>query len=263
MDLYLYISIESFIKGFRLSRSKDCISLNVDNLMYSIPEEIYFYGLDLLRESIRLYEAQKNISPADSKQAIPFFRENRRMLVGSEMEIYTLPLFENPEKELFRSAGSTPFLRITLDYRLLMQYCLSENLYLLRCKYDEEKNLQTFTQQMEREYSRFFYDDEHTGFTADSHFFSLLCQACMEVRPPRLAFEKSWQIARLLEPSEVEFRMEENMLIPFTRLSLPLACIRQVSLRDSVTYELNYNSLAGFLESIGLPPQQYLEGMGD
>lgn len=263
MDLYLYISIESFIKGYRLSQSKDSISLNVDNLMYSVPDEIYLYGLDLLRQSIRIYEAQNNISPAESKQAIPFFRENRRMLVGPEVEMYTFPLFENPEREPFPSTHSAPFLRITLDYPLLMQYCLSENLYLLRCKYDEEKNLQTFTQQMEREYPRFFYDDEHTGFTADSHFFSLLCQACMEVRPPRLAFEKGWQIARLLEPSEVEYRMKEDVLIPFTRISLPLACIRQVALCDSVTYELNYNSLAGFLQSIGLPPQQYLEGMAE
>lgn len=263
MDLYLYISIESFIKGCHLSGSKDSISLKVDNFMYSVPEEIYFYGLDLLRKSIRMHEAQHHISPAESKQALPFFRENRRMLVGPEVEMYTLPLFENPDRELFRPNASKPFLRITLDYHLLMQYCLSENLYLLRCKYDEEKNVQTFTEQMEREYSRFFYDDEHTGFTADSHFFSLLCQACMEVRPPHLAFEKGWQIARLLEPAEAEYRMDEDVLIPFTRVSLPFACIRQMALCDSATYELNYNSLAGFLQSIGLPPQQYLEGMAE
>lgn len=263
MDLYLYISVEAFTKGYRLSRQKNSISIRVENFMYAVPENIYRYGLDLLRKAIRIYEEQNHISPDASKQAIPFFREKRRMLVGPELEMYVLPLYENSDIIPFQFAGSKPFLRIKLDYNLLMQYCISENLYFLRCKYDEEKNLQTFVTQMEREYSRFFFDDEHTGFTADSNFFSLLCNACLEVRPPCLAPEKSWEIAFLQEPSEVKYRMEHNLLIPFTILSIPLSCIRQIALRDSRTYELNYNSLAGFLQSIGLSPQQYLEGMSD
>ena len=50
--------------------------------MHIVPQEEIEYGLSLLRESIGLYEERKGIPVEKSKKAMPFFRQDSRMLVG-------------------------------------------------------------------------------------------------------------------------------------------------------------------------------------
>ena len=115
MDLYSYVSIESFVRGCKESKTPGTFTLHVPNLLYAKSDEVIGYGLSLLRRSIVLHEEQKGIGPELSKQNIPFFRENRRMLIGPEVEMYALPLpeFGNP----FRCEGKGYFL-FAADFRL-------------------------------------------------------------------------------------------------------------------------------------------------
>lgn len=154
-----------------------------------------------------------------------------------------------------------PWITLKLDADQLAYHCLSENLFFLRCKYEEEITVQTFVAQLEREYDKFFYDEEHTGFTADSRFFSLLCNAVLEVGLPASAPEKEWRLAVFKSPEEVEYRYANGKLLPYFEIPIPLNSILQIHLNDYRTDPLLYGALAGFLKSKGLPPQQYLDGM--
>ena len=106
------------------------------------------------------------------------------------MEMYALSLYQNLEIPSGVKEKDTSCLRLTFDYGALGEYSLSEEKYLLRCKYNEEENLNVFVSQMKWEYDKFFYDEEHTGFKRDSRFFSMLCNACLEVREPRWVSEQ-------------------------------------------------------------------------
>lgn len=262
MDLYAYISLQCFVKGFDEHSSGLQLSLPAKNLLYAEQKEDYLYGLSLLRKAIALYEEQKQIPLAESKQAIPFFREYRRMLIGPEMDIYKLSFYENEtyEPEWLHAAGE-PYLKLTFDYETLAEHCLFENMFLVRCKYDEVQTIQTFVGQMDREYDKFFFDEEHSGFTADSHFFSLMCNACLEVRGPHFADEKEWRLAVLRSPSEAEYIFADGRLEPTVALLLPLASISRVAFHASEDNELNFSALAGFMQRIGLAPERYLEGL--
>ena len=162
MDLYSYVSIESFVRGCKESKTPGTFTLHVPNLLYAKSDEIIGYGLSLLRRSIVLHEEQKGIGPELSKQNIPFFRENRRMLIGPEVEMYALSLYQNLEIPSGVKEKDTSCLRLTFDYGALGEYSLSEEKYLLRCKYNEEENLNAFVSQMRREYDKFFYTISRT-----------------------------------------------------------------------------------------------------
>ena len=159
MELSGYISLQSFVEGCTGPAGEPAFILQAENLLYTVPEEEYQYGLSLLRKAIGAYEAQKGIPLESSKQAIPFFREKRRMLIGPEMELYKFSFYENetvlPEK--VQSAGQ-PYLRLSFDYEQLAEHCLFENIFLVRCKYDEKRILDNFITQMDREYDKFFFD---------------------------------------------------------------------------------------------------------
>lgn len=90
--------------------------MRVPNLLYAKSDEVIGYGLSLLRRSIVLHEEQNGIKQEFSKQHIPFFRENRRMLIGPEMEMYALSLYQNPEIPS-RGEGKEGFL-LAVDFRL-------------------------------------------------------------------------------------------------------------------------------------------------
>ena len=105
MDLYSYVSIESFVHGCKESKTPGTFVLRVPNLLYAKSDEVIGYGLSLLRRSIVLHEEQNGIKQEFSKQHIPFFRENRRML--------PLPEPGNP----FRGEGKEGFL-LAVDFRL-------------------------------------------------------------------------------------------------------------------------------------------------
>ena len=156
MDLYSYVSIESFVHGCKESKTSGTFVLRVPNLLYAKSDEVIGYGLSLLRRSIVLHEEQNGIKQEFSKQQIPFFRENRRMLIGPEMEMYALSFYQNPEIPSGVKEKKASCLRLTFDYGALGEYSLSEEKYLLRCKYDEEENLSVFVSQMRQEYDKFF-----------------------------------------------------------------------------------------------------------
>ena len=262
MELYAYISLHSFVEGCMGATGEPVFILQADNLLYTAPLEEFQYGLSLLRKAIGEYERQKGIPAEESKQAIPFFREKRRMLIGPEMDIYKLSFYENqtelPEKI---KSDKQPYLRLSFDYEQLAEHCLFENMFLIRCKYDERQILDNFIIQMEREYNKFFFDDEHSGFTSDSRFFSLLCNACLEVKKPSYATGKEWRLAVLRSPVDAGYQYEDGLLRPFVPISLPLKVIRKVTLLDSEKEELNFSALAGFMQRIGLSPERYLEGL--
>jgi hypothetical protein len=155
----------------------------------------------------------------------------------------------------------TSCLRLTFDYGALGEYSLSEEKYLLRCKYNEEENLNAFVSQMKWEYDKFFYDEEHTGFKRDSCFFSMLCNACLEVREPRWVSEQEWRLVQFCDPVEAEYDFIGDNLVPYVDYAIPFGCLRRIALVNLSENSLTYSALAGFLQSIGLAPDRYLEGM--
>ena len=157
--------------------------------------------------------------------------------------------------------GKASCLRLAFDYGALGEYSLSGDKYLLRCKYDEEENLNAFVSQMRREYDKFFYDEEHTGFKRDSRFFSMLCNACLEVREPRWASEQEWRLVQFCGPAEAGYDFIGGSLVPYVDYAIPFECLRRIALTDLTENRLTYSALAGFLQSIGLAPDRYLEGM--
>lgn len=216
------------------------------------------YGLSLLRDSIGLYEERKGVSPEDSKKAIPFFRQDSRMLVGPEIGMYVIPLYEKPD--IRGGVGRTiePSIVLELDYLSLGELCLFENYSLLSCKYEREPVLNHFTAQLEKEYDTFFFDEEHTGFTPDSRFFSLLCEACLEVKPPASTVSKEWRLALFKSPEEVSYRYEGGELLPYVPVALPIECLKSVYLEDYKERPLLFGTLNGFLKSKGLPAEDLL-----
>ena len=251
MDLYSYVSIESFVRGCKESKTPGTFTLHVPNLLYAKSDEVIGYGLSLLRRSIVLHEEQKGIGPELSKQNIPFFRENRRMLIGPEVEMYALSLYQNLEIPSSVKEKDTSCLRLTFDYGALGEYSLSEEKYLLRCKYNEEENLNVFVSQMKWEY----------GFKRDSRFFSMLCNACLEVREPRWVSEQEWRLVQFCDPVEAEYDFIGANLVPYVDYAIPFGCLRRIALVNLSEDSLTYSALAGFLQSIGLAPDRYLEGM--
>lgn len=236
MELSGYISLQSFVEGCTEVAGEPTLILQAENLLYSVPAEEYHYGLSLLRKAIGAYETQKGIPAEESKQAIPFFREKRRMLIGPEMELYTFSFYENetilPEKV---TSSALPYLRLSFDYEQLAEHCLFENMFLIRCKYDADQVTDNFISQMDREYDKFFFDEEHSGFTADSRFFSLLCNACLEVKEPLHAPEKEWRLAILRSPADADYRYENGQLLPSVPISFPLNILRKITLLEQLT----------------------------
>lgn len=231
MHLHLYISLDSFAEGCSSYNEQDAsFTLRLPNLFHSLAEEEYLYGLSLLRKAIGKYEELNGIELINSKQAVPFFLENRLKLVGPDMDLFITSLYANAEIPASLSAINKPHLHLTLDYNRLVEHCLSENIFLIHCKYDEVQVIENFTRQMEREYNKFFFDKENNGFTADSHFFSLLCNACLEVKESRFSEEEEWRLALLSPPSEAENSFIDGRLTPYVTIKLPLSCISQTAL---------------------------------
>ncbi len=256
MVLYCSVSLGSFVESLEKTAGLGSFfTIPAIGLMHLVPPEEIEYGLSLLRESIGLYEERLGIPAEKSKKAMPFFRQDSRMLVGPEIGMYVIPLYEKPG-EPTPSAG--PSLVLELDYRSLGELCLFENYSLLSCKYEKEPVLDHFAAQLEREYDTFFFDEEHTGFTHGSRFFSMLCGACLEVRPPSLMGEKEWRLALLRSPEEASYRYERGSLIPYVPVSLPIECLKRIYLEDFRRQPLLFGTLNGFLKSKGLPAEQLL-----
>lgn len=256
MVLYYYVSLKSFVEMWEeKSGATSSFMLPAIELMHRVQEEEVEYGLSVLRESIGLYEEQNHIPVELSKKEMPFYRQDSRSLVGPEMGMYIVPLYERPDLS-FPCEG--PGLVLELDYSALGEHCLFENLFLLRCKYNRKPVVEEFLVKLETEYDKFFFDEEHTGFTADSRFFSMLCNACMEVRDPALEPEKEWRLAGLKSPDEVVYRYMQEDLLPYFPISLPADCLKRIYLRDLKEHPLLHGTLINFLKSKGLPTEQLL-----
>lgn len=260
MELYHSLSLESFMNGWQEGEA-DPFRLNLYNLLQGVPEKEYNYGLSLLRESIVRHEQERQIPLAESKREIPFFREKRKMLIGPEVELYIAPFYEDARIAAAKCPADVPYVTLTFDYEALASHCIFENLFLLRCKYDKEEVLKSFAKQMEKEYDTFFYDAEHSGFTPDSHFFSLLCNAVLEVKEPSCSSEKEWRLAALKTPSEAKYLYKVGRIISYWVVPLPIECIKKVTLHRYEQEPLLYSALVGFMESKGLNPVAYLTGM--
>lgn len=59
MELSGYISLQSFVEGCTGPAGEPALILQAENLLYTVPEEEYQYGLSLLRKAIGEYEVQK------------------------------------------------------------------------------------------------------------------------------------------------------------------------------------------------------------
>lgn len=252
--LYAYLPLRDFFASVQALEKGEGLSLELINLQHAVPERDYLYGLELLREAFAQYEASVGIGPEMSKRAMPFFRENSRQLVGPEVGMYILPLFGNPDLAL---EGDGPMVRLAFDYGQLADHCLSENLFLFRRKYDRAFCLNNFLNQLGREYDKVFFDEENTGFAADSRFFSLLCNACLEVADPEESGRDEWRLVAFRRPEEVEYRCSGSMITPFTAISVPAGCLCGVTLLSADP--LLRGTLVGFLRKAGLPAERLLD----
>lgn len=272
MELYQRIALETFVKGWEPGGGNGWLTIPAVHLMYAVPSREIDYGLSLLRRAIGTYEEKKGILPGASKREMPFFRENRRMLVGPEVELYTV-LFYGDKGTVekagaaawsatgFSSPSEGPALILTFDSDTLLRHCLLENRFLIGCKYDPDQVSATFEAQLEKEYDKFFYDAEHTGFAADSRFFSLLCNACLEVKEACFAAQQEWRMALLCGPEEADYRYVAGKLIPYVPVSVPKDSLVEIELPGYREDPLAYGALAGFLRKVGLPPERYLKGI--
>ena len=258
MVLYKRISLPAFVESLeRTAGTSSSFTLSAIELMHEVPREEVDYGLSLLRESIGLYEESEGIPAERGKRAIPFFREGSRMLVGPEMGMYVIPLHERLEAA---EAGcdKEPHLVLELDYRLLGEHCLLENYALSPCKYDKESVIRHFMELLKTEYDTFFFDEEHTGFKPGSRFFSMLCEAALEVKPASSDTDKEWRLAVWKSPEEVSYRYGRGTLLPYAPLEFPLECLRHIHLCDRERHPLLFGALIGLLKSKGLPAEQLL-----
>lgn len=272
MKLYQRISLETFVKGWQPGAAAASWTVPAVHLMYAFPASEIDYGLSVLRQSIGAYEEKKGIPSETSKREMPFFRENRRMLVGPEVELYVIPFYAGKEAAINNRSGAWgdvlrpaaeagPSLILTFDYDKLLRHCLLENRFLVGCKYDAEQVSKAFEMQLAEEYDKFFYDAEHTGFAAGSRFFSMLCNACLEVKDPRFAAEKEWRMALFAAPEEAEYQYVRGELIPHLPVSMPADSLLEIELPGYEEKPLTYGALAGFLKRAGLSPGQYLKGV--
>lgn len=81
MELSGYISLQSFVEGCTAPAGEPHLFYRLRIYYIRFLKKNINMGLSLLRKAIGAYEAQKGIPLESSKQAIPFFREKRRMLI--------------------------------------------------------------------------------------------------------------------------------------------------------------------------------------
>ena len=256
MVLNCRISLHTFVEAFKQTAGiNSTITLPAIGMMHSVPQEEVDYGLSVLRESILAFERAKGVPVERSKAEMPFFRQDTRMLVGPEVEMFILPLYEQMVE---RPLDGEPTLIVSLDYKKLGEQCLFENYSLIACKSEKESFVRHYMAQLETEYDKFFYDEENTGFTADSRFFSLMCNACLEIKRQQPGEQKEWRLAALRFPEEASFRLDQDKLISYLPIELPVTCVKQIYLEDYKKQPLLYGTLNGFLKSKGLPAEQFL-----
>ena len=225
--LYHYTTPAGLLQSLDAAGS---LCLRAENLLYSLSSEEYEYGLTIFRKAIAGYEASRNIPAGKSKAGIPFFRTDRLRLVGPDTEMYFLSFYEtllpaSPVKEKFRA----PAICLGIDYEALADYCLFENASLFKCGYDAVQAEAFFLKELETEYGRFDFDEEHTLFTKGSRFASLLYTACSKWKEAHFQEENEWRLTLYRTAEETDFCCKEDGLFPFSPVRLPAACLRSVT----------------------------------
>ena len=88
MELYHYTTLESFFKMLSGAGESGFLGMELSNYMYSKDAYGEPYGLSILRKAIGMYELNHQIPAESSKVDVPFFRNDRRMLVGRTRDVY-------------------------------------------------------------------------------------------------------------------------------------------------------------------------------
>lgn len=255
MKLYHKMTLKAFVEAWDKVDGRDAsFCLRAVELMHQVPAAEIDYSLWLLRRAIHGYEQEQGIGDEQSKQQIPFFREGTRMLIGPEQGVFMVAFREEP----YPDERLEPSILLELDYKMLAEYCLFENLSLLSCKYDKDAIVSYLKEQLEREYDKVFFDAEHTGFTSDSRFFTLLRLVCLEGCEPQKAAEKEWRLVLNCPNEEASYLYEGGDLLPYIELALPVRCVTRIVLLDQVRQPLLFGTLNGFLKSKGLPVAELL-----
>ena len=255
MKLYYKMTLKAFVEAFEeVQGMESTFRLKVVELMHQVPEAEIDYSLWLLRRAIQAYETAHEIPDAQSKRDMPFLREGTRMLIGPEQGTFIASFREEP----YPDERSEPAVMLELDYKALAEHCLFENLSLLSCKYEKDAFVAFLLPQLEREYDKVFFDAEHTGFTADSRFFTLLRLVCLEGCEPQKAAEKEWRLVTTCPNEEALYRYESGDLVPFRYVELPVSCVQRITLLDRSRQPLLFGTLNGFLKRRGLSAAQLL-----
>ena len=256
MIFYHYISIESFVEGLK-SSDEGMFTFVAESLMHRTPENEEPYGLQLFREAIQRYESQKGIDPAKSKRDFPFFRQNSRWLIGPEMSYYFAPFFGH---QLQNVPKDQPMV-LAVDYERLVGHCLEENLALVHCKYDRDETIDSFVASLDKEYGKFFFENDHVGFSASSQLFTLLSDAWLKSCEPTHASDDEWRLSVLRAPDEVDYTASDHSLITTAKVTVPLDGIAAIALADHERHPLLFGTIAGLLTKAGLQPERLLYGM--
>lgn len=257
MELYHYTTLESFFKMLSGAGESGFLGMELSNYMYSKDASGEPYGLSILRKAIGMYELNHQIPAESSKVEVPFFRNDRRMLVGPEQEMYIYPLTECQDSMPWwkAAAKSTVQVAIGLDYKALVEYCMNNNKFLLKCKYDDAAVMDVFVKQFESEYDTFDFDEEHSRFSIRTKFFSMMYNACLEVKDPALSDEREWRIASFVSPQEADYVFKNGLIEPIEILKLPSSVLKSICIRANERFELIISGILGLLEKEGFDPE--------
>lgn len=256
MVLNYYTPIKTFWEGLQSVRETGAFRIPFRDILLDSPE---VYGFSILRKAILTYEREHGISEEEGKSRMPFYRQFQRRLIGPELIPFVTSLYE---EETEYNIGDFPHLVLTFDYQRLAEHCLSENVFLFRCKYEEEASIASLKQSLEREYDKVFFDAENTGFAPDSRFVSLLYNALLEIRPKKETPHKEWRLALFKPPEEADYLWEKQTILPITTWDIPLSCLVRIELKpDYREMPELYTALIGWMKHCGLVPEQILTGL--
>ncbi len=263
--LNLYISLREFTASANKETHGSFSLFLQDHCVNLARQRKESYGLSLIREAIRQYEIEQGLQALNaSKAAIPFFRSHQARLIGPEMTLFSYSLFEKTFVPEEVRQSSLPWLRISIDYASLAEYCLLNNFYLIRCKYNQEENLHYLKQKIAEEYEGIFFNEQETGFKPSSRFFSLLYQACLEMEQPENENRAEWRILAIAPPEHASYRYENDTLLSYFTADIPLTCIREIQLLPDYRQQIaNYTSLIGLLSQLGLRAGSLIKEMKD
>ena len=251
------LSIPDFFAAFYQHKEDQTLRLSLHDMLID-KEENEIPGFTFFRNAIRGYEEKLSEQPAVSKGDIPFYRENQSRLIGPDLIPFVLSFYQ--EDSSYQPIGPCVFLSFELDD--LIDYCIDENLSIARCKYDAAENTAMLEDKLDREYAKIFFDQEYTGFTADSNFVPLLYKALIEMETPEKTTEQEWRISYLESPEDAEFTCNDGVIESVKHICLPFSAVKQIEIYpDYKENKALYTSIINLLKNVHLSPERLLVGM--